>query len=78
VATGHQAPLGGQDAMQAAADSTAAYVGGLQRQLLEVEAAIAQAKANAAQANADVARLSEASDGLQREYEQAMTELGGQ
>lgn len=64
--------------MQAAADSTAAYVGGLQRQLLEVEAAIAQAKATAAQANADVARLSEASDDLQREYERAMTELGGQ
>ncbi len=78
VATGHQALLGGQDAMQAAADSTVAYVGGLQRQLLDVEAAIAQAKATAAQANADVARLSEASDDLQREYERAMTELGGQ
>jgi Astacin (Peptidase family M12A) len=78
VVTGHQAPLGGQDALQADADSTAAYVGGLQRQLLEVEAAIAQAKATAAQANADVARLSETSDDLQREYERAMTELGGQ
>jgi hypothetical protein len=78
VATGHHAALGGaQDATLAAADSNAAYVGGLQRQLLEVEAAIAQAKATAAQANADVARLSEASDDLAREYERAMADLGG-
>lgn len=78
VATGHHATLGGaQDASLAAADSTAAYVGGLQRQLLEVEAAIAQAKATAAQANADVARLSQASDALAREYEQALADLGG-
>ena len=78
VATGHHAALGGaQDATLAAADSNAAYVGGIQRQLLEVEAAIAQAKATAAQANADVARLSEASDNLAREYERAMTDLGG-
>ena len=78
VATGHHAALGGaQDATLTAADSSAAYVGGLQRQLLEVEAAIAQAKATAAQANADVARLSEASDNLAQEYERAMAELGG-
>jgi len=78
VATGHHATLGGAgDAALAAADSTAAYVGGLQRQMLEVEAAIAQAKATSAQANADVARLSEASDSLAREYEQAMADLGG-
>lgn len=78
VATGHHAALGGaQDPSLAAADSTAAYVGGLQRQMLEVEAAIAQAKATAAQANADVARLSEASDTLAREYERAMADLGG-
>jgi hypothetical protein len=78
VATGHHAPLGGAgDASLAAADSTAAYIGGLQRQMLEVEAAIAQAKATSAQANADVARLSEASDALAREYEQALADLGG-
>ena len=81
VATGHHAVLGGAggagDAALAAADSNAAYVGGLQRQMLEVDAAIAQAKATAAQANADVARLSEASDALQREYEKAMADLGG-
>jgi hypothetical protein len=78
VATGHQARLGGaQDAAQAAADSTAAFVGGIQRQLLEVEAAIAQAKATGAAANAEVARLSQVSDDLQREYERAMTDLGG-
>lgn len=78
VATGHHATLGGAgDPSLAAADSTAAYVGGLQRQMLEVEAAIAQAKATSAQANADVARLSEASDALAREYEQALADLGG-
>jgi hypothetical protein len=77
VATGHHAALGGaQDASLAGTDPTAAYIGGLQRQMLEVEAAIAQATATAAQANAEVARLSETSEALAREYEQVMAELG--
>jgi len=79
VATGHHAafvvPGGGPAASMDAA--TAAYVGGLQRQMLEVEAGIAQARATAAQANAEVARLSEAADALEQAYQQALDEAGG-
>jgi hypothetical protein len=56
---------------------TAGYVAGLQGQLLELEAAIAAARATGAQADADVARLQEASDAVAGAYEQAVQELGG-
>jgi hypothetical protein len=79
VATGHHAafvvPGGGPaDSMD---DAAAAYIGGLQRQMLEVEAGIAQARATAAEANAEVARLSEAADALEQAYQRAVDEAGG-
>jgi hypothetical protein len=79
VATGHHAPFvtpggGTPDPGEA---STASYLGGLQRQMLEVEAGIAAAKAVAAEANAEVARLSEAADALEQAYQQALDEAGG-
>jgi len=49
----------------------------MQRHLLDMEAAIAQARATAAQANAEIARLQESSDAIAREYEEAMNQLGG-
>jgi hypothetical protein len=49
----------------------------MQRHLLDMEAAIAQARATAAQANAEIARLQESSDAIAREYEEAMNQFGG-
>jgi Astacin (Peptidase family M12A) len=57
--------------------SAAAYLSSLQRQLLDLEAAIAQTRATAAQANADAARLQEASDAATAAYQQALDDLGG-
>jgi hypothetical protein len=50
------------------------YAPALQRQLLELDAAIAEAHATAAQATADIARLQEVSEGVAAALEQ---ELGG-
>jgi hypothetical protein len=58
-------------------DGSAGYVASLQRQMLELQAAIASARATAAQANADVARLQEASDAVADAYDQAVQDLGG-
>ncbi len=57
--------------------ASAAYLASLQRQLLDLEAAIAQTRANAAKANAEAARLQEASDAATAAYGQALDELGG-
>jgi hypothetical protein len=78
IAVPHHAPgAPGVDAGPAADAGSVAYLSSLQRQLLELEAAIAAAQASAAQANADVARLQEASDAVADAYGQALDELGG-
>ena len=79
VATPHHAAgafefEGGQEAAMAAA---LAYPAALQRQLLELEAAMADAQATAANANADLARLQEAAEGVAAALEQALQDLGG-
>jgi astacin len=71
VATGHHATVGGD------AGDTTAVAGALQQQLLDVEAAIATAKATAAQANAEAVRLQQVSDEIAAVYEQAVGDLGG-
>jgi hypothetical protein len=76
IATPHHASLGADEELGAEAES-AAYVTALQRQALELEAAIAEAHAAAAQANLDLMRLQEASDAVTGAYEQALDELGG-
>jgi hypothetical protein len=76
IATPHHAslaPAGGG----AEVDAAMSYVSSLHQQMLEIEAAIAQARATAAQANADAARLQEASDAVAAAYEQAMADLAG-
>lgn len=70
VATGHHAG-GGRD------EGDASVAAALQQQLLDVEAAIANAKATAAQANAEAARLQSVSDQIADVYDQAMDDLGG-
>jgi hypothetical protein len=79
IATPHHAPgMAPTDAMSTgAAEGATAYADVLHRQLLELEAAIAQAHATAAQAQADAARLQEASNQVASEYEQAVADLGG-
>ncbi len=72
IATPHHAPMGGGCGADPMSGDT-----GVEQQLLDLEAAIAEAKATAAQANADVARLQEASNTLADAYEQAMTQGGG-
>ncbi|UCR85176.1 Dot/Icm T4SS effector Zinc-dependent metalloprotease LegP [Pseudomonas chlororaphis] len=52
------------------------YITTLQRQLLELEANLAQARATSAQSNVEAARLQEAMDAVAAAYEQAVSELG--
>lgn len=78
VATPHHAAGafeygGGEEAMTAALS----YATALERQLLELEAAMADAHATAANANADLARLQEAAEGIASALEQAMQDMGG-
>lgn len=58
-------------------EASVGYAAALQRQMLELEAAIASARATAAEANAEVARLQEASDAVAGAYEQVIQEMGG-
>ena len=74
IATPHHAAGLDEGAVDAGSVS---YLASLQRQLLELEAAIAEAHATAAQANADVARLQEASDAVTSAYSEALDDLGG-
>lgn len=66
VATGHHAWAGDDSSGQAAT------VVALQQQLLDVEAGLAAARATAAQANAEAARLQQLSDEIAAAYEQAI------
>jgi hypothetical protein len=56
---------------------TAGYLAELHQQLLELEAAIAAAQAVAAQADADIARMRQASDIVAAAYEEAARHSGG-
>ncbi len=77
IATPHHAMFVPEAAIAGTADAgSIAYLTALQQQLLDVEAAIAQARAVAAQANADVARLQNASDSVTAAYEEAMNQIG--
>lgn len=78
IATPHHAPGMSGDASTDLANASAAYIGSIQRQLLDVNAAIAQANATAAQAQADAARLQESSDGLAAELDQAVADFDAQ
>ena len=80
IATPHHAPgmtQGEAGTGMGFDDGSMAYVDVLHRQMLELEAAIAQAQATAAQAQADAARLQEASNQVAAEYGQAVADLGG-
>jgi hypothetical protein len=74
LATPHHAAaaLGG-----AAEAGQAAYLASLEQELLDLEAAIAETQAVAAQANADIARLREASAAVAGVYQDAVDRLGG-
>jgi Astacin (Peptidase family M12A) len=77
LATAHQGTLAAGGQSESGDPVSASYLASLQRQLLELEAGIAGARATAAQASADAARLQEASDALSATYQQALDELGG-
>ena len=77
IATPHHAPLAAEPGMQGMDEASAAYLASLQQQLLDLEAGIAQARATAAQANADAAHLEEASGPISAAYSEAMDALGG-
>jgi hypothetical protein len=59
------------------ANAPGSYVGELAQQLLDLEAAIAQAQATAAQANAEIGRLHEYVAVVSAAYEEAMNRQGG-
>jgi len=77
LATPHhaaQAAAGQPEGMDAA---SAAYMSTLHQQMLDIEAALAQAKATAAQANAEAARLQEASATVASALQDAMDQFDG-
>ena len=77
MATAHHAGLaGGLGAEEAAQAEAASYVATLQRQLLELEAAIDQARATASSANAEIGRLEESREVVLAAYAQAMGDMG--
>lgn len=78
LATPHHAAQTDLSQGLGAADAgSVAYLTTLQQQLLDLEAAVAQARATAAEANAEAARLQEATDTVAMAYEQAVNQLGG-
>jgi hypothetical protein len=77
MATTHHALLGGAGSAEEAAQAEAtAYLATLERQLLDLEAAIDQARSTASQATAEMAHLEEARDSLAAAYMQALSDLG--
>lgn len=64
IATPHHSVLAQQYAASAAPADVGAYIAALELQMLDLDAAIAEALANAAQAQADVARMQQARDEL--------------
>lgn len=78
IATPHHAALAAEMGVpQGVDEGSAAYLAALQQQLLDLEAGIAQARATAAQANADAAHLEEGCGPILAAYSQAMDALGG-
>jgi hypothetical protein len=79
LATAHHAPVAeGTVGAEATTDpSVASYVSGLEHQLLEFEASIAEAQATAARANVEAAKLREQRDAAAAAYDQVISELGG-
>ncbi len=78
IATPHHALLAGAPAEGGAAGgATQEYLESLQRQLVDLEAALATAHATAAQAAAEAARLQEATDAVTAALGRALDELGG-
>ena len=78
IATAHHAPIAPDAGAELQTDpGSMTYLAALQRQLLDLEAAIAQARATAAQANADAAQLQDASDAVSAAYDQALDDLSG-
>ena len=78
ITTPHHAPSMSGDASADLENASAAYIGAIHRQLLDVDAAVAQARATAAQAQADAARLQESSDSLSAELNQAVADFDAQ
>jgi Astacin (Peptidase family M12A) len=77
MATPHHAGDLAGDGCAACDAGTMTYLTALQRQLLESEAAVAEARARAAQAAVDVAHWQEASDAISGALADAMDESGG-
>lgn len=78
LATPHHAPLVSARGAAGIGDAAAAsYLAQLAQQVLDLDAAIAEMQATAAQAHADMARLQEARDAAAGAYEQALLDLGG-
>jgi hypothetical protein len=77
MATSHHALLGGAGGAEEAAQAeAAAYLAALERQLLDLEAAIDQARSTASQATAEMAHLEETRASLSAAYAQALSDLG--
>jgi len=78
VATPHHAPLmTGTGEMRTSDPTMNSYLSTLEQQMLDVQAAIAEAQAIAAQANADIGRLQETGTAVATAYEQALKDFGG-
>jgi hypothetical protein len=77
IATPHHAAAAAGMGGGMIANAPGSYVGELAQQLLDLEAAIAQAQATAAQANAEIGRLHEYVAVVSAAYEEAMNRQGG-
>jgi hypothetical protein len=77
IATPHHALEVGAAQAAGLDPASASYLTALQQQMLDLEAAIAQANATAAQAAAEAARLQEASNVVAAALQDAMDQLGG-
>ena len=76
LAVGHHAPFQNGDAQ--GGEIVRAQLASIQQQWLDLQAALTQARAAGAQAEADAARLEEASQMLASTYEQLLSQLGGE
>jgi hypothetical protein len=78
MATPHHAPTAlGLGAQEMGGAGTTSYLSVLEQHLLDLEAALAEANATSAQANAEIALLQEARDAVASAYEDALRQLGG-
>ena len=77
MATPHHAQLNPRASASESTTDENAYITALEQQILELDAAIAEAMANAAQANADVARMQQLRDELMEAYEEILSSGSG-